>query len=817
MHSHSISSQQGQLTSFQYNILFQPHSNRQKSFIVDPDKLESVMRNYKFGDFTYQRLDHTESEEYNRALLDRAESIIQASQNLQIPIEIKQDEFQLLFNNCVKKKILINKAKNLNPINKQIKEDFEKVLKAIEAEKNLFISYENEDCCDMLVEGIKKGFSNISSVEFDFRRGGNERFRQYYWDNSKITGLVFLKNIISVSPEIQKLIFSLAHLETKSPRVLVTLSHNQDIAPLKERINNQNFLVDLYHRLKRSYVHFPQVDGFENFNNIEDLVNRNIKDRGSEQKPGEDIPENYREFFSILSERTLAGKDSHIYGGSGSGKGLLINNLKRILREQNIEKPVFEITCCHPLDKVEDQINKLQKEQRERIIILDEIGKVFSDFAIALDSSLKPSDTLIFVDSFRKKIVEKSLNEKAKNRLSAIELCIELNPLNNVESLLDFFTNKENNKDISQNLDKLLEIECEICSSQISKDKMLNVFLEKINEKLKNKEIGGGGIREIKSLLYHEINSRYEIASKYLEFIKRRESSKAGLMNRQLVSSNPRGFGAMQDPQSLNDHVFEEKSSINDLILKAPAFSLRSKISGNPIINQGCLQTCTAVTICTMMSHIQKTQFQKNIRFSPMFTYFKSRMYLLDEKGDKSAMYDTGCYLRAVMKVANKFGLVEEKEWPYNTNPNGINKPPKDITTLLDLSKNNRAVSFERIPTDRKNINNTKNLIKIALMKKELMVGCSVKLYEESYTQAEKTGKIVLLPNDRPKGLHAIVIVGFDDSKQAFEIRNSYGDGWGQQGYGYLSYEYLKQDIFDIWVITGSTGEQKMDKRFFNI
>ncbi|MGE5086857.1 MAG: C1 family peptidase [Bacillota bacterium] len=38
-------------------------------------------------------------------------------------------------------------------------------------------------------------------------------------------------------------------------------------------------------------------------------------------------------------------------------------------------------------------------------------------------------------------------------------------------------------------------------------------------------------------------------------------------------------------------------------------------------------------------------------------------------------------------------------------------------------------------------------------------------------------------------GGHAISIVGYDDTKQAFIIRNSWGEEWGEKGFGYVSYD----------------------------
>lgn len=39
---------------------------------------------------------------------------------------------------------------------------------------------------------------------------------------------------------------------------------------------------------------------------------------------------------------------------------------------------------------------------------------------------------------------------------------------------------------------------------------------------------------------------------------------------------------------------------------------------------------------------------------------------------------------------------------------------------------------------------------------------------------------------------HAIVLVGYDEDKKTFKFRNSWGINWGNEGYGTLSYDYVK-------------------------
>ncbi|MCA9045881.1 MAG: hypothetical protein KDA69_16260, partial [Planctomycetaceae bacterium] len=61
------------------------------------------------------------------------------------------------------------------------------------------------------------------------------------------------------------------------------------------------------------------------------------------------------------------------------------------------------------------------------------------------------------------------------------------------------------------------------------------------------------------------------------------------------------------------------------------------------------------------------------------------------------------------------------------------------------------------------------------------------------------------------EGGHAVCAVGYDDDKVitnpnnnesttgAFLIRNSWGTGWGESGYGWLPYEYVYKGLADDW------------------
>jgi hypothetical protein len=57
----------------------------------------------------------------------------------------------------------------------------------------------------------------------------------------------------------------------------------------------------------------------------------------------------------------------------------------------------------------------------------------------------------------------------------------------------------------------------------------------------------------------------------------------------------------------------------------------------------------------------------------------------------------------------------------------------------------------------------------------------------------------VLSALDSGTGLsgHAMVLIGYDDSRQAFRLQNSYGREWGDNGYAWISYTAWQQVVFD--------------------
>ena len=61
-------------------------------------------------------------------------------------------------------------------------------------------------------------------------------------------------------------------------------------------------------------------------------------------------------------------------------------------------------------------------------------------------------------------------------------------------------------------------------------------------------------------------------------------------------------------------------------------------------------------------------------------------------------------------------------------------------------------------------------------------------------------------------GGHAVALVGFDDNRSVFIVRNSWGEEWGDKGYFYMPYEFILNPQFasDFWTIT-KTSDSKVE------
>jgi C1A family cysteine protease len=207
---------------------------------------------------------------------------------------------------------------------------------------------------------------------------------------------------------------------------------------------------------------------------------------------------------------------------------------------------------------------------------------------------------------------------------------------------------------------------------------------------------------------------------------------------------------------------------------------LRSKMP--PVYDQGNLGSCTAQALCGLVGYDNP-----EIHGSRLFVYYNERVL------ENHVSQDTGATLADGIKTLQKHGVCEETLWPYNP-ANFAVCPPK---TCYNAALQHVALQVKNIRND------------LTTMKSSLCNGCPFvvgflvyKSFESAYVT--KTG-YVPMPSAREQllGGHAVVCVGYDDTKNVFIMRNSWGTNWGDKGYFYLPYAYLTSTKLasDLWNI----------------
>ena len=224
----------------------------------------------------------------------------------------------------------------------------------------------------------------------------------------------------------------------------------------------------------------------------------------------------------------------------------------------------------------------------------------------------------------------------------------------------------------------------------------------------------------------------------------------------------------------------------------------------SPIDDQGSLGSCTAHAGVGMIEYHEMRAFGKFTKASRLFLY-KAARNLMKMKGD------TGAFLRTTMGAMVLFGSPPEDYWQYTDDEEKFDIEPPAF--CYAFAQNYQTIKYFRHDTSGISKNGLLEQIKLYLVSGHPpMFGFSV---YSSIREAEKTGKIPF-PSQKEKTLggHAIMAVGYDDrmkiknpySKRettgALLIRNSWGEIWGEKGYGWLPYDYVLSGLAqDFWSV----------------
>ena len=203
-----------------------------------------------------------------------------------------------------------------------------------------------------------------------------------------------------------------------------------------------------------------------------------------------------------------------------------------------------------------------------------------------------------------------------------------------------------------------------------------------------------------------------------------------------------------------------------------------------PIEDQGNLGSCTGQAIASAIELLNKRN-KKQTDVSRLFIYYFERVML------GTVNYDSGAYIRDGIKSVYNYGTSLERLWPYV-----ISKfRQRPVAEALTDGARRKVTRYERVTNHAGCIDALNNGYPV-------VIGFDV---YSSFMNINRTG-VMTYPNkkrERLLGGHAVLLVGYDNTKQQYIVRNSWGTGWGDRGYFYMPYRVIQDTSMsaDFWII----------------
>ena len=221
-----------------------------------------------------------------------------------------------------------------------------------------------------------------------------------------------------------------------------------------------------------------------------------------------------------------------------------------------------------------------------------------------------------------------------------------------------------------------------------------------------------------------------------------------------------------------------------------PAVDLRAWMT--PVEDQGQLGSCTSNAIAGALEYLVRRGTGEHVDLSRLFVYFNQRLW------DGNVRDDAGGSIASAVRVVSRLGIPSERAWPYQPDLFAVQPTAAVYSSASQL----RASDWWYVPVDRD------ALCTCLARGFPVVFGTRV---TESFFRTPASG-MVAMPgegdrDDRKHGRHALLLVGYDDARRLFIVRNSWGPRFGDGGYCYMPYAYVLNRAWtsSCWAISLTT------------
>jgi C1A family cysteine protease len=211
--------------------------------------------------------------------------------------------------------------------------------------------------------------------------------------------------------------------------------------------------------------------------------------------------------------------------------------------------------------------------------------------------------------------------------------------------------------------------------------------------------------------------------------------------------------------------------------------------------DQQQLPASTAQACVDLVRYFDRRATGRMSALSKLFVYQAGRQLRGDPAGQSLDF-------RSTWKAIVAFGIPNERHWPYRwKTPH--KEPP---AFLFQIGNRYRSVLYVRV--DGRNSTGHDTLLRLKVL---LNAGfpCVFGLpVPDSISNAADVPYRPIF--NGVQGGQALVAVGYDNErlaggKGALQFRNSWGRNWGEEGYGWLPYAYIEEQLaIEFWTLVGA-------------